>query len=56
MLLNKYQDQEERGKTMSANILAVICLLVVLLAGGYSVWNEIGPDKKDKDKNDKEDQ
>ena len=41
---------------MSGNIIAIVCVLVALLAGGYSVWSEIGPTKKDhSDDSDKHD-
>ncbi len=38
---------------MSGNVIAIVCVLVALLAGGYSIWSEIGPTKKD-DREDKD--
>ena len=36
---------------MGTNIIAVICGLIAALAGGYVIWIEVGPEKKDDQKN-----
>ena len=38
---------------MASNILAVFCALIALVVGGFVIWAEIGPDKKNDDKEDK---
>ena len=35
---------------MGTNIVAIICALVALFAGVYVNWIEVGPGKKDDDK------
>ena len=39
---------------MATNILAAFCALIALVAGGFVMWEEIGPDKKN-DKKETED-
>lgn len=36
---------------MGINVIAIICGLIAVLAGGYVIWIEYGPKKKDDDKN-----
>lgn len=35
---------------MATNILAVFCAMIALVVGGFVIWAEIGPDKKNDDK------